>query len=166
LVRIRTFVALGLLLGLVACGADTGADTEPDPVTTTVADDATTLTTEELTLQTNPTSDAELRTLAEAARADLATNLGVPEADIAVTSAALVVWNDGAIGCPQPGMAYTQALVDGTRITLTHAGTEYAYHQGGNQEPFLCEEPSAGSYVISEDDSGRLQMTPPPGYSD
>lgn len=153
------------MLGLVACGADSEPLAEPDPVTTTVAGDSTTITTEEPTLQTNPSSDAELMTLAEAARADLATNLDVPEGDIAVTSAALVVWNDGSIGCPQPGMSYTQALVDGARITLTHAGTEYVYHQGGDQ-PFLCNEPSSGSYVISEDDSGRLQMTPPPGYND
>ncbi len=156
----RMTAVLGLALGLVACGGEIQPVAEPDPVTTTVADDATTITTEESTLKTNPASDAELVTLAEAARADLATQLGVSEGDIAITSAALVVWNDGSIGCPQPGMSYTQALVDGARITLLHAGTEYIYHQGGDQ-PFLCEEPSPGAYVISEEDSGGLQMTPP-----
>lgn len=32
-----------------------------------------------------------------------------------------VVWNDGALGCPQPGLSYTQALVPGWRIVV-HLG--------------------------------------------
>ncbi len=161
----RAIVVPGLVLALVACGAASEPLAAGDPTTTTVAGDATTVTTEDLTLQTNQPADAGLPAVVEAARRDLATRLDVPAEDIAMTSAALVVWNDGSIGCPQPGMSYTQALVDGARITLTHDGTEYVYHQGGDQ-PFLCAEPSTGSYVVSEEDSGRLQMTPPPGYND
>jgi hypothetical protein len=76
-----------------------------------------------------------------------------------------VTWNDGSIGCPQPGVSYTQALVEGARVTLLHEGTTYAYHQGGD-DLFLCEEPAEGSFVVSKDDSGELELIPPPGYND
>ena len=33
-----------------------------------------------------------------------------------------VTWRDGSRGCAQPGMAYTQALIDGSRITLRAGG--------------------------------------------
>ncbi len=157
----RRFALLGLGLGLAACGAAAEPLQGPD---LTRLDDVTT-TTEELTLQTTPSSEADLLALAEAARADLAGSLDVEVEDVAVTSAMYVTWNDGSLGCPQPGMAYTQALVDGALVTLEHAGTTYDYHQAGDQL-FLCKSPAEGSYVVSEKDSGRLQMTPPPGFND
>jgi hypothetical protein len=106
-----------------------------------------------------------LLALATEARADLAGHLGVSEEEIAITEAAAVTWNDGSIGCPQADLSYTQALVDGARVTLMHDDTTYAYHQGGGAL-FLCEEPAEGSFVVSKDDTGELQMTPPPGFND
>lgn len=74
--------------------------------------------------------------------ADLANRLDIPESDITVRVAELVVWPDGALGCPQPGMAYTQVLVDGSRAVLEAGDKEYHYHGGGNRpDPFLCEKP-------------------------
>jgi hypothetical protein len=72
---------------------------------------------------------------------DLAAMLGVDESTIEVVAWEEVVWSDGAIGCPQPGMSYTQALVDGTRIVLDHDGTRYDYHSGGGRDPFYCANP-------------------------
>lgn len=116
-------------------------------------------------MQTTPASEAGLLLLARAARADLAATLGVPEDEISVTGASAVTWNDGSMGCPQPDMSYTQALVDGARVTLTHGDTAYTYHQGGG-ELFLCEHPADGSYTVSTGDSGALELVPPPGFND
>jgi hypothetical protein len=60
-------------------------------------------------------------------------------AEITVVLVEDVTWPDGSLGCPQPGMSYTQALVDGYRIVLSDGETEYAYHGAVGREPFLCE---------------------------
>ena len=55
-------------------------------------------------------------------------------------SAEAVVWPDGSLGCPQPGMAYTQVLVEGAKILLWAEGRTWPYHAGGERPPFLCEQ--------------------------
>jgi len=164
----RKLAAYAALAALVAaCAVDPVA--QPDPTstttstTTTISGPETTTTTEVSTLQSVPRSDAELLTLAKAARADLAAHLGIAEDEIAITSAATVVWNDGSVGCPQPGMSYTQALVDGARFTLIYDDATYSYHMGGDGL-FLCEAPADDSFTVSKDYSGDLEMTPPPGF--
>ena len=74
--------------------------------------------------------------------ADLASTLALAEAEIEVVEASSVVWPDGSLGCPEPGMMYTQVTVEGIRIILRAQGQEYTYHGGGNQAPFLCEKPA------------------------
>jgi hypothetical protein len=83
--------------------------------------------------------DPALQSLVDAALADLAGRLGVEESAITVVSAEAVVWPDGAIGCPQPGMVYTQVQVEGAKVVLDHQGTTFAYHSGGGKPVFLCE---------------------------
>ncbi len=85
--------------------------------------------------------DPRLAPLVEIAVADLASRLGSDRGDITVVVAEMVVWPDGAVGCPQPGVEYTQVLVDGYRIVLGADGAEFAYHGGGTRGPFLCENP-------------------------
>jgi type III secretory pathway component EscV len=81
--------------------------------------------------------DAKKRLIDEA-KADLARQLGITAEEIQVVKAEAVQWSDGSMGCPQPGMMYTQALVPGYQIILSVAGQEYDYH--GNQKTvFLCE---------------------------
>jgi hypothetical protein len=161
----RLFLLGFLVAGLTACGSVEEPLAQPETTTTAAVQDGSTSTTEVLTLQTAPQSEADLLLLARAARTDLAATLGVTEDEISVTGAAAVTWNDGSMGCPQPGMSYTQALVDGARVTLTHGDTTYAYHQGGG-ELFLCEHPADDSYTVSTGDSGALELVPPPGFND
>lgn len=79
-----------------------------------------------------------LAKLVEGAVADLAARLGLPATAIAVDGVHAVIWPDGSIGCPQPGMAYTQALVEGALIELRAAGAPYSYHSAGGRPAFLC----------------------------
>ncbi len=72
------------------------------------------------------------------AKADLAKRLGIAAAQVTLVSSTEVTWPDGSLGCPQPGMHYTQALVPGSRIVLEVNGTRYNYHASERQAPFLC----------------------------
>lgn len=86
---------------------------------------------------------------ADIALADLAHRLAVDAAAIVVVSSEEVTWSDGSLGCPEPGMRYTQALVNGTRVILDYEGVSYHYHSGPRREPFLCRnpvDPAAGGY--------------------
>ncbi len=75
----------------------------------------------------------------EQAKADLAQRLGVDIDSMTVVRMEDVTWPDGSLGCPQPGMAYTQALVDGSFIQLSVEGRTYNYHSGRGGTPFLCQ---------------------------
>ena len=75
------------------------------------------------------------------ATTDLAQQLGVAVGDIKVEQVEAVVWPDGSLGCPEPGMMYTQALEDGMLIKLSIDSQIYQYHSGQSRGPFLCENP-------------------------
>ena len=61
-----------------------------------------------------------------------AVSRGANMATLTVVQAASVTWNDGSLGCPEPGMFYTQALVDGYQVILEDAGSQYDYHASQN----------------------------------
>jgi hypothetical protein len=94
------------------------------------------------------TADVWLRQQVADAIADLSRRLGVSESEIEVARSERVVWRDGSLGCPRPGMRYTQALVQGTFIQLLANQTAYNYHGGRNGPPRLCESPAE---VLPED---------------
>ncbi len=71
--------------------------------------------------------------------ADLAARTGAGTGDIVVRRAMPVVWNDGAVGCPKPGLSYTQALVPGYWAVLEYDGRYYSYHAAGQRQFRLCE---------------------------
>jgi hypothetical protein len=73
------------------------------------------------------------------AKADLAKRLKMRADDIEVVKAEEVTWRDGSLGCPQPGLEYTQALQNGMLIVLKVKGKEYEYHSGVGGKPELCE---------------------------
>jgi hypothetical protein len=75
-----------------------------------------------------------------AATADLASRLGVATDSIEVAAAGVVTWPNTALGCPKPGMAYADQVVDGSLIILRAGGREYRYHAGGKTNPFLCQD--------------------------
>src|SRR5262249_37292069 len=63
----------------------------------------------------------------DAARTDLANQLGVDSTAIALVSSDPVVWSDGSLGCPEPGRAYQQVVTAGYRIVLSVGGVSYEY---------------------------------------
>lgn len=77
-----------------------------------------------------------------AAVEDLAEREDVATDAVVVGALEEVTWPNGAIGCPQDGMSYTQALVDGTRLILQIDGVEYAYHGEGDGPLSYCANPT------------------------
>ena len=74
----------------------------------------------------------------EAALDDAANRSTTARADIKVASAEAVTWPDGSLGCPQPGMLYTQALVAGYRIVLQAGEQTLNYHAMSRGKPVFC----------------------------
>jgi hypothetical protein len=74
----------------------------------------------------------------DAVLADLAARRGGQVGPVTVVSAEAVTWNDGSLGCPEPGMVYTQALVDGYHVVLEVGGERYDYRVGSGTAVKLC----------------------------
>ena len=75
-----------------------------------------------------PSPVPELQRQIDAALADAARRTGVPAAALKLLRAERVTWSDGSLGCPAPGMMYTQALVPGFRIRIDAGGHLLDYH--------------------------------------
>ena len=64
----------------------------------------------------------------------------VPRQQLVIVRAEAVVWNDGSLGCPEPGMEYTQALVNGYWVLIKAAEQTYDFRVGGGGSFRLCPE--------------------------
>jgi hypothetical protein len=165
-----TFVSLALLLG--ACMPpglpepaylSGGQDSQqPEPLETQLPD------TPQISRETRPapkmperipadpgspsapvTGETPLELL-EAIQTDLAGRTGASSGEIIVLRDQAMVFNDGSLGCPQPGMFYTQATVAGYWVVLELGQVEYDYRATENGSFILCE-------------GGSLPSIQPPG---
>lgn len=75
---------------------------------------------------------------------DAALRSGTAATDIEVRQAESVTWPDGSLGCPEPGMMYTQALIDGYHVVLDADGEQLDYRVGNGGSFRLCEGFGAG----------------------
>jgi len=57
---------------------------------------------------------------------------------LVVERAQSVVWNDGSLGCPEPGMMYTQALIKGYWVVVEAAGRKFDFRVGNGGRFRLC----------------------------
>ncbi|MCB8979721.1 MAG: hypothetical protein H6657_20110 [Ardenticatenaceae bacterium] len=96
-------------------------------------------------VETVPTTDASpvIEEVPEAIMTavfdDLMATTAVTQESIAVIQAEAVVWNDGSLGCPQPGEVYTMMPVAGYQIMLEANGRTYDYHAADTGYVVLCE---------------------------
>lgn len=70
--------------------------------------------------------------------ADAADRTGTPVPAIIVIEAQATTWPNGAMGCPEPGNMYTQALVDGWRVILEAGDTRIDYRTSGPGQFRVC----------------------------
>jgi hypothetical protein len=100
-----------------------------------------------------PAVSPDLAAEIDAAMVDLASRLP-DDTLIGVIAAHELTWPDGSLGCPEPGMAYTQALVEGYRIELVAGTDAYEYHGARGTAPFLCEDAASDEAPTGSDGEG------------
>ncbi len=107
---------------------------------------------EETVSKPTPPSSVQsgLDSLIEAIKEDLAQRLSVDVEHIDLAEVKSVVWPDGSLGCPRPGMMYTQAQVPGYRLVLLYEDREFHYHASRSGSYVLCERPIPSAGLPSE----------------
>jgi len=78
------------------------------------------------------------RTVRRAVAADAARRFAVSENEVVLVSAERLTWNDGAMGCPEPGRMYTQMLVPGFRVTAKTSAGQMIYHTDSRDAVVDC----------------------------
>lgn len=142
---------LPVLVGalLVACAATTPGATDPPPEVSGSERPARTDTPADRVDASSPAAvigevpEAILRAILD----DAAAETGLDPADIEVVRGEAVTWPDGSLGCPEPGVMYTQALVDGYHVVLDADGDELDYRVGESGAFRVCVDsgmPSGG----------------------
>jgi hypothetical protein len=99
---------------------------------------------EEATMPMSPTipipASPGLQKLVLQAKEDLAQRLSIQVDQIDLVELKAVVWPDGGLGCPEPGVVYAQVQQEGLLIRLRAGKRIYPYHSGGGTLPFLCTQ--------------------------
>lgn len=135
---------------LAACGGGTdsgSADTVPDTEITESTEGeapATSADTPDSTVpgSTAPTADVQETEIVTGAKEDLAKRLHVDDAQVTVVAQEEIVWSDGSLGCPEEGMMYTQATVDGALLIVEVDGEKYEYHGAVGEPLSYCKDPA------------------------
>jgi hypothetical protein len=79
--------------------------------------------------------------MGQMARAALAKELALAEADVAVVTVEQQEWRDSSLGCPKPGLNYLQLITPGYKITLEAQGKRYEYQSDTNRRVVRCDKP-------------------------
>jgi hypothetical protein len=90
------------------------------------------------------TVEPQLQPVVDAAIEDLESRPDTGSEPVRVVLAREETFPDGALGCPQPGMSYSQALVEGYRVVLARGDREWLYTAGPDGVPSLCESGPEG----------------------
>lgn len=86
-----------------------------------------------------PVATADIpKSVRRAVVADAARRFKVAESAVVLTRAEQVTWSDGSLGCPEPGMRYTQNLVAGYVIVVRTGAGELTYHTDTRGQARSC----------------------------
>src|SRR5437879_7524869 len=105
--RAPSIVAV-LILGLSACGPPS-ATPLPRPAVAQVASTAPS----PVPSVSRGTFSADSQASVEAALSDAAAHLGVSRVDLQVQQVEAREWSDSSLGCPRPGLMYSQIVTPG-----------------------------------------------------
>ena len=87
-----------------------------------------------------PTPSPETRPAVQAALADATAHLGVAAAELQVAQVEERQWPDSSLGCPRPGMMYSQIVTPGYLVVISGAGKQLEYHTDAGSRVVLCKE--------------------------
>jgi len=132
---LRTFLVVGTAAIIVAActaGSGAGGSEGPSPAPGSA----------EPSSQSGASGDVSFpASITDPIVADAAARLGVDPSEVTIVSAHAETFSDGSLGCPEPGMMYTQALVDGYQVVVEANGTQLDYRGSGPGRFRLCENP-------------------------
>jgi hypothetical protein len=134
-------ILLVLAVAATACGGTEPAGT---PDTTGIPD---IVPTTQSPVSTDPAADLPDPVLS-ALVDDATERLGVARDEVEVLSSRAVTWNDGALGCPEPGMFYTQALVEGQQVVIAGPEDTLDYRVDSSGEFRICGESDSVSGAV------------------
>ena len=80
--------------------------------------------------------------LLEKIYADLEKRTGGSQPEFELLRAEAVQWNDGGLGCGEPGMNYQQVIVDGYWVVTSYQDEEYDYRATDRGYFKLCAGPA------------------------
>ena len=123
-----------ILMPLAACGPDPNAT---GPTNESIVRSPANLTPKQ---ESSPPKTAVPKGILDPILKDAAKLANVPGEQLVIVRAESVVWNDGSLGCPEPGMMYTQALVNGYWVIIDAAGRTYDYRVDSGGSFRLCPE--------------------------
>ena len=124
---------LAALIVLAACTSDGGANGSSGEPSASSADSSG---------EPDASGDAALpASITDRIVADAAVRLGVDPSVVTIVEARAQTFPDGSLGCPEPGMMYTQALVDGYQVIVEANGTRLDYRGSAPGRFRICENP-------------------------
>ena len=124
---------LAALIVLAACTSDGGANGSSGEPSASSADSSG---------EPGASGDAALpASITDPIVADAAVRLGVDPSVVTIVEARAQTFPDGSLGCPEPGMMYTQALVDGYQVIVEANGTRLDYRGSAPGRFRICENP-------------------------
>jgi len=141
-------MSLAFLVGCSPASVEPSADPSgvtpiiPAPVETVPAPESASTEESMMTPQvpeTDSTSGEVPQEMFDAVLDDLLANTGGTRADVTFVKAEQVTWNDGSLGCPEPGVMYTQAIIDGYQVVFSVGDTTYDYHLSDRGSFVLCQ---------------------------
>ena len=146
----RKSVVIGLVLAATtaACGSDAGdgeTTVAPEPVPTVTNSPESRPAPEDLpdrvpsSTAAGPGAGEADPGLVASIKQDLIDRTGANESEISVSRAEEAIWNDGSLGCAEPGQIYTQAIVNGFWVVLEYGGQTFDYRATGSGSFKLCE---------------------------
>lgn len=96
--------------------------------------------------------------------ADAARRFTVSENSVVLINSESVTWNDGAMGCPEPGQMYTQMLVPGYRVTAKTTSGQMLYHTDSRGTVVTCARGhfQTGPKQLPADPDASEPRTQPP----
>ena len=131
-----------MVAGTLACACsamvrpETDATAAPGPVAQPIIDKVAAGAAGGRTLPADP----GLQTAIDAAVAEAARRTGLDPRALKIISAETVIWPDGSLGCPEPGVVYTMAPVPGYRIRIEVTGRVLDYHAARRGDPLFCPQ--------------------------
>lgn len=124
--------------------SSTPGDTTSDPTSAPTTSGPATLPTSDL-----PLGDVDAAVVARSevqdAIADAAQRWDISADAVTVAGHRYVTWSDGAMGCPEEGQVYTQALVAGEQLILESEGSYASYHAATDHGFNYCANPQSPS---------------------